>query len=237
MCVYNNVINQWEKKYARLEEKFNAKCRENEKLKKELSDLQTVKYSGSVPKEVEISAECKDEISRLKKELEESRKENEELKKKKLSENTENAEVSENAVVLKLPCGVKNLFENEIEDFLYKVVYDELESQSHNFPQNKNDEHFRKQDVITSLLQNKQFNFEKSATSNLMKKINSVLQTRDIKKLSSCGFVKKNGSKNYPKYYFYKERYQFAFSLTPEDRNAPKNQMREISKRVFLYKM
>ena len=29
MCVYNNVINQWEKRYSKLEEKFNAKCREN----------------------------------------------------------------------------------------------------------------------------------------------------------------------------------------------------------------
>lgn len=234
MCVYNNVINQWEKKYAKLEEKFNAKCRENEKLKKKLGELQSVNYSGSVPKEVQISPEYKNEISRLKKENEDFRREVEELKRKK---NEEKSESYENVVVLKLPCGVKNLFENEIEDYLYKVIYDELESQRHNFPQNKNDEHFRKQDVITSLLQNKQFNFEKSATSNLMKKINSVLQTRDIKKLSSCGFVKKNGSKNYPKYYFYKERYQFAFSLTPEDRNAPKNQMREISKRVFLYKM
>ena len=236
MSLYSNLLHNYDQKISKLENQISEKNRIIEKLERKIKNLTTVEISGNVPETVMKTENQNDENQALIKENAELKKELENLKRKKSCEKINN-DKNKNCIVLTLPCEEKNLFENEIEDFLYKLLYDALELQNHHFPQNKNDEHFRKQDVITSLLKTKTFDFEKSFTSNLMRNIKEVLETGEKSKLESYGFIKKGACKGYQKYYFHKERYQFMFSRTPEDRNAPKNQMREISKRVFLYKM
>ena len=53
---------------------------------------------------------------------------------------------------LDIPCSEKNLFPNEMEDYLYMLLYSKIKEEHQNLPKNKEDERCRKRDVLEKLV-------------------------------------------------------------------------------------
>ena len=226
-----------EKEMARVREQLARKSKECENLRKELADYK--KQPLLEPQTIsQSSAVQSSELQSLKNENEALRKKNAQLETqiKQLSEVKEKKE-SESEIVLRIPCPEKSLFTDEIHDYVMATLYSALEKENLNFPKNKMDEHFRKQDVLNAILGSRTFRWEKTETNKKLSDVYTSLRNHkkyDYKNLQACGFTKKENCKNHLKYYFYSECYQLTFSLTPSDGNASKQQIREIKKRCFL---
>ena len=240
MCVYNSIMKNHEKEMARAKEQLARKTKECESLRKELAEYkkQPVLESQIINQSKTADDRQFPELQALKNENEALRKKNAQLEAnvKELAGLKEKKE-SESEILLRIPCSEKSLFSGEINDYLMATLYSALEKEKQNFPKNKTDEHFRKQDVLNSILSSRTFNWEKSETNKKLSNVYSSL--RNHKKynygdLQAYGFTKKENCKNHLKYYFYSECYQLTFSLTPSDGNASKQQIREIKKRCFL---
>lgn len=242
MALSYDILRQKERQIEVLSEKLAKTEKECYRLRKENAEFRK-KYAlaGGFNEKSAGGSDCDDKnckkMQTLKSENEELKRHIEELKnadEKMRSESMAGNKIkSSGTVTLRLPCAEKNLFENEIEDYLYDILYLGLEEEQANFPANKCDEHFRKLDIIEALLKNRTFDWEKSETFRRLHSINTVLDDANLEKLQNYGFTKRK-NKNYPKYCFFKERYQLTFSSTPRDSNASKQQMREIRKRCFL---
>ena len=86
-------------------------------------------------------------------------------------------EKSNGCIHLEIPCTEENLFFNEIPDYLYSLLYAILEKEKANLPENKQDEANRKRDVVANLLENREFNWEKSVTGEKLSRIENMLHS------------------------------------------------------------
>ena len=145
-------------------------------------------------------------------------------------------EKSNGYIYLEIPCTEENLFFNEIPDYLYSLLYEMLEKEKVNLPENKRDEANRKRDVAANLLENREFNWEQSVTGEKLREIENMLrstQTLPLSKLSHEGFKEvRNGT--HLVYSFYKEKYKYSTSWTPSDRRAAEKVLRDIKNIMFL---
>ncbi|MGP1459438.1 MAG: hypothetical protein ACTTKL_09030 [Treponema sp.] len=64
---------------------------------------------------------------------------------------------SDGCIHFEIPCTEENLFFNEIPDYLYSLLYEMLEKEKANLPENKRDEANRKRDIVANLLENRKF--------------------------------------------------------------------------------
>ena len=145
-------------------------------------------------------------------------------------------EKSNGCIYLEIPCTEENLFFNEIPDYLYSLLYEMLEKEKVNLPENKRDEANRKRDVVANLLENREFNWEQSETGEKLNRIENMLRSTQIlplSKLSHEGFKEvRNGT--HLVYSFYKEKYKYSTSWTPSDRRAAEKVLRDIKNIMFL---
>ncbi len=145
-------------------------------------------------------------------------------------------ENSNGCIYLEIPCTEENLFLNEIPDYLYSLLYEMLEKEKANLPDNKQDEANRKRDVVANLLEKREFNWEQSVTGEKLREIENMLrstQTLPLSKLSHEGFKEvRNGT--HLVYSFYKEKYKYSTSWTPSDRKAAEKVLRDIKNIMFL---
>lgn len=241
MALSYDILRMKERQIESLKEKLERAEKEVLKLRKENAEFRRqiswgIKKSESDERPFDCDEENCRKIAELQAENEKLLSEIEELKNENaaLLDSEGNKTASKGLLLLKIPCGEKNLFENEIEDYLYDILYSSLEDEKSNFPANKRDEHFRKQDIIEELLEKRTFNWEKSETFRRLHEIHEVLEDKNLEKLKASGFTRREKCKNYPKYFFFRERYQLTFSISPRDGNASKQQLREIRKRCFL---
>ena len=221
MCVYKTMINNHQNQLNSLRDKLERKTKECETLKKQLAEL---KKEGLLQGQTTVvNTICQ----KPKEDTQKVEKKNEQPQEEK----------SASEILLRIPCAESSLFKNEIQDFLYALLYSELEKEMLNFPKNKSDEHYRKLDVLSSLLDARTFDWEKSETYKNLSKVNKALNCHkkyNYDNLPASLFYKKDNCHNHLKYCFVSERYQLTFSLTPSDGNACKQQSREIKKRCFL---
>ena len=241
MALSYDILRMKERQIESLKEKLERAEKEVLKLRKENAEFRRqifwgIKKSESDERLLDCDEENCRKIAELRAENEKLLSEIEELKNENaaLLDSEREKALSSGLLLLKIPCGEKNLFEHEIEDYLYDILYSSLENEKFNFPANKCDEHFRKQDIIEELLEKRTFNWEKSETFRRLHEIHEVLEDKNLEKLKAFGFTRRKKCKNYPKYFFFRERYQFTFSISPHDGNASKQQLREIRKRCFL---
>lgn len=243
MCVYNTILDNHNKKTKVLKEKLEKKTRECEQLKTELFEFKRQAFLNSPASEQRETQICNNRLGSDDKVLEFDtlRNENQKLINKitQLEAQIKKNAQSDNAefILLKIPYFEKFLFKNEIEDYLYSILYYSIECELKKFPKDKKDERFRKFDVLSALLKSKTFNWQKTETNKNLSKINSILnnhKSNNLSNLQTCGFTKKENCHNHLKLYFHDERYQVTFSLSPSDGNASKQQMREIKNRCFL---
>jgi len=145
-------------------------------------------------------------------------------------------ENSNGCIYLEIPCTEDPLFGDEITDYLYSLLYEMLEKEKANLPDNKQDEANRKRDVVANLLEKRKFYWEKSVTGEKLREIENMLrstQTLPLSKLSHEGFKEvRNGT--HLVYSFYKEKYKYSTSWTPSDRRAAEKVLRDIKNIMFL---
>ena len=243
-------LNQCKENIEFLEKENNALKSKKHDLENEIYKLQSANISSQ---EIIENKESSDELIAMRQKLsvmsqknEENEKEIKSLKVKcdnlknrntYLEKKNNSTNVKDDCYILEIPCKEKELFSDEIEDFLYNCLYSKLEEEKKNLPQNKETEVTRKRDVIESLINNKYFSFEKSETKQKIARIESILKASNRPNLDELvheGFVKIENTKNHPKVYFYNERYQLTFSLSPSDEKVSMNKMKEIQGRCLL---
>lgn len=137
-------------------------------------------------------------------------------------------------VWLEIPCAEDNLFPDEIEDFLYALLYSAIEQENKRLPEDTKNEVTRRRNVVEAILSGKGVDWDKSETCQRL----TVMEKgfKDGSSPESLGFTKVSEN-NHEKYYFKQERYQVTFALTPSDNRMGRgvqNQMKEIKKRLFL---
>lgn len=162
----------------------------------------------------------------------------EQLESQNTTRTKEQNEARSGVVELKIPCPVNNLFPNEIEDLLYKLLYSTIEAELGNIPKNKDDEQLRKRDVLQELMEKKVFNWEKSETSQKVEQLKNLFKSSaspSSNDLKSIGFIKIPDTQKHHKYYFYEECYQITFPSTPSDsKSGSENLITDIKFRFFL---
>ena len=154
----------------------------------------------------------------------------------RLLENKDNHATNE-VFAINIPCSQKELFRNEITDFLYEILNREIQKEKNHLPQNTEAEVSRKRDVLETLLTEKRYDSKKSETYQKLDRIEKIFKFRnrpELEALEQEGFAKIENAQNHPKVYFYKRRYQVTFSLSPSDENAYLNKMKELKGRCFL---
>ncbi len=234
-----------EKEMAHAKEQLERKSRECESLRKKLIEKNRQPLLEAQKNEHGQNNACKrsvvsqsSDLQLLKNENESLRKKNSQLEAQVKQFNTlKESKGPASEITLRIPCPEKSLFSNEIHDYLMATLYSALEKENQNFPKNKTDEHFRKQDVLNAILSSKNFRWEQTETNKKLSNVYTALHNHkkyEYGKLQACGFKKKENCKNHLKYYFVLNRYQLTFSLSPSDGNASKQQCREIKQRCFL---
>lgn len=158
-----------------------------------------------------------------------------EMQSKKLDEqNNGNA----GYIDLKVPCTLKNLFSDEIQDYLYKVLYEACELKHKLLPENEKVEVTRHRDVLEDILKNKIFNDVKCNTKGLINRVfNAVKDIKkiDIASLKAEGFVFERNNNHYVSY-FRDERYEVVFPSTGQDsKHGSENLFKDISNRIFMF--
>ena len=154
MALSYDILRVKERQIESLKEKLERAEKEVLKLRKENAEFRRqisweIKKSESDERLLDCDEENCRKIAELRAENEKLLSEIKELKNENaaLSDSEGNNTASKGLLLLKIPCGEKNLFEHEIEDYLYDILYSSLENEKSNFPANKLDEHFRKQDI------------------------------------------------------------------------------------------
>lgn len=145
-------------------------------------------------------------------------------------------EKSNGCIHLEIPCTEENLFFNEIPDYLYSLLYKMLENENVKLPENKQDEANRKRDVVANLLENREFNWEKSVTGEKLSRIENMLRSTQripLEKLKKAGFSE-IASNTHPKYYFYNKKYTCVFPGSSSDKKAIDNIIHQIERNLFL---
>ena len=145
-------------------------------------------------------------------------------------------EKSNGCIYLEIPCTEENLFLNEIQDYLYSLLYEMLEKEKANLPGNKQDEANRKRDVVANLLEKRKFYWEKSVTGEKLREIENMLRSTQripLEKLKKAGFLEIAGN-THPKYYFYNEKYTCVFPGSSSDKKAIDNIIHQIERNLFL---
>ena len=254
-----NRLDELKQKNAELRQTINELETENSKLKDTPAavdaDISSGTLVSSPPSRAEADAqETRAAIDKLEHELQELQNTKKSLEGEISSLNTKRAnlqnqydeweamriqkqnEKSNGCIHLEIPCTAENLFFNEIPDYLYSLLYKMLENENIKLPENKRDEANRKRDVVANLLENREFNWEKSVTGEKLSRIENMLrstQTLPLSKLSQEGFKEvRNGT--HLVYYFYKEKYKYSTSWTPSDRRAAEKVLRDIKNIMFL---
>lgn len=149
----------------------------------------------------------------------------------------ENGETNIQGYSLQIPCSLKELFNDEIKDYLYNCLYSRIMDDEKKNPQNEENEVSRKKDVIKNLVEEKNYVNSSSETNQKLRRIESILKSTNrpaLDELEKEGFRKIENTKNHPKVFFYDEHYQITFSLTPSDERVHLNKMNEIKRRFFL---
>ena len=134
---------------------------------------------------------------------------------------------------LHIPCSRKEAFTDEIEDYLYKLIYDRLSE----MPKPNNATLSRKIDIIETLMKEKTFDWDKTETSRKLAEIERILRENkrpNIDKLCSVGFVEKERSGDHVKCWLYDIPYQIMFSLSPSDFRTADNMMSIIRQQCFI---
>ena len=261
-----NRLDELEKENAELRQTINEQAKRINELETENSKLKDTTAAvdahisssplvSSPPSRVEADAqEIRAAIDKLEHELKELQNTKKSLEGELSSLNTKRAnlqnqyeeweamlirkqnEKSNGCIYLEIPCTEENLFLNEIQDYLYSLLYKMLEKENANLPENKRDEVNRKRDVVANLLEKRKFYWEKSVTGEKLREIENMLrstQTLPLSKLSHEGFKEvRNGT--HLVYYFYKEKYKYSTSWTPSDRRAAEKVLRDIKNIMFL---
>lgn len=196
------------------------------------------------------SKKLQDENDSLRRQIEDLKREKEELKEQLAQEKSKSNDLQEQLdkkestlttsqndarngiITLKIPCSEQNLFPDEIEDFLYLLLYSALEQQKRKLPDDKKDEVTRKRDVLKVLIQEKLFNWNKSKTNIKLEQIkNTILEEALLKKHEGFNLTTE---KNHFKYTFY-GRYKISFSKTTSDKiRVREKRINEIKARFFL---
>ncbi len=246
------IINEQAKRINELETE-NSKLRDTTAAVE--ADISSSPLVSSPPSRVEADAqEIRAAIDKLEHELQELQNTKKLLEGELSSLNTKRAnlqnqydeweamlirkqnEKSNGCIYLEIPCTEENLFLNEIQDYLYSLLYEMLEKEKANLPGNKQDEANRKRDVVANLLEKRKFYWEKSVTGEKLREIENMLrstQTLPLSKLSHEGFKEvRNGT--HLVYSFYKEKYKYSTSWTPSDRKAAEKVLRDIKNIMFL---
>lgn len=236
MCVYNNMMYNHQNQIKSLKDKLERKSRECEMLKRQLAEnkKEAVLLGQTDDKIINNQATVKNAEAP---DNSECQKLKEEIKKLENKLAAQTAEESGSEIVLRIPCTEPSLFKNEIQDYLYALLYSAVENEIQQFPKNKADEHYRKLDVLSSILNARTFKWEQTNTNKNLSRVITALNTHkkyNYDNLPANLFYKKDNCRNHLKYCFVSDRYQITFSLTPSDGNASKQQAREIKKRCFL---
>lgn len=137
-------------------------------------------------------------------------------------------------VWLEIPCAEKNLFPDEIEDWLYSVVYAAIEQEGKMLPEDTKTEVSRKRDVIEAVLNGKEFDWNKSETCRTLTDMEKAFKNDASPSLAGFTKVSEN---DHEKHFFVQERYQITSALTPSDNRTGRwvqNKMTEIRGRLFL---
>ena len=102
-------------------------------------------------------------------------------------------ENSNGYIYLEIPCSEENLFLNEIEDYLYSLLYGMLEKEnSPNNKGNKGNKGTRKRDVVDNLLEKKTFDCGKSESGEKIKLENENPPSDEENKIARKGDVVRN---------------------------------------------
>ena len=261
-----NRLDELEKDNAKLRQTINKQAKrineletENSKLKDTTAaveaDISSSPLVSSPPSRVEADAqEIRAAIDKLEHELQELQNTKKLLEGEISSLNTKRAnlqnqyeeweamlirkqnEKSKGCIYLEIPCTEENLFFNEIPDYLYSLLYEMLEKEKVNLPENKRDEANRKRDVVVNLLENRKFNWEKSVSGEKLSRIENMLRSTQripLEKLKKAGFLEIAGN-THPKYYFYNEKYTCVFPGSSSDKKAIDNIIHQIERNLFL---
>ncbi len=206
----------------------------------------SLEESSSRPDELEEqNAQLKAEIERLKDENDKLEDESKKLQQKindlqeqlntKKDTRTHRQNEERNGIIrLEIPCAEDNLFPNEIEDYLFALLYWALGQEKKSLPDNRHKEVSRKRDVIEAVLNNKTFSWAETETCKNLADMEKAF--KDGSSPSSVGFTKVSEN-SHEKYYFVQERYQITFALSPSDNRTGRgvqNKMKEIKGRLFL---
>ena len=246
------IINEQAKRINELETE-NSKLRDTTAAVE--ADISSSPLVSSPPSRVEADAqEIRAAIDKLEHELQELQNTKKLLEGELSSLNTKRAnlqnqydeweamlirkqnEKSNGCIYLEIPCTEENLFLNEIQDYLYSLLYKMLEKENAKLPENKRDEVNRKRDVVANLLENREFNWEQSETGEKLNRTENMLRSTQripLEELRKEGFSK-IASNTHPKYYFYNEKYKYSTSWTPSDRRAAEKVLRDIKNIMFL---
>lgn len=261
-----NRLDELEKENAEISQIINEQAKsideletENSKLKDTTAaveaDISSSPLVSSPPPRVEADAqETRAEVDKLEHELQELQNTKKSLEGEISSLNTKREnlqnqydeweamlirkqnEKSNGCIYLEIPCTEEPLFGDEITDYLYSLLYEMLEKEKANLPDNKQDEANRKRDVVANLLENREFYWEQSETGEKLNRIENMLRSTQIlplSKLSHEGFKEvRNGT--HLVYSFYKEKYKYSTSWTPSDRRAAEKVLRDIKNIMFL---
>jgi len=236
-------------------EHFMELSKENNELNRILSHLKLqIEQKENIIKKLNLELASKQaeknpiqntDNSNLKQEIEELKTENGELKQIisnkestiQLLKSSEDNKNNNDSYSLIIPCPEKELFRDEITDYLYNTLYNTIASDKEKLPHNKQTEVTRKRDIVEALLNNKNFDFSNSKTKNKLDRIESILKSstkHNLEELQHEGFMEVDNTKNHPKVYFYDKRYQMTFASTPSDERGCLNKMQEIKERFFL---
>ncbi|MGP1531802.1 MAG: hypothetical protein ACTTI5_06410 [Treponema sp.] len=246
------IINEQAKRINELETE-NSKLRDTTAAVE--ADISSSPLVSSPPSRVEADAqEIRAAIDKLEHELQELQNTKKLLEGELSSLNTKRAnlqnqydeweamlirkqnEKSNGCIYLEIPCTEENLFLNEIQDYLYSLLYEMLEKEKANLPGNKQDEANRKRDVVANLLEKRKFYWEKSVTGEKLREIENMLRSTQripLEKLKKAGFLEIAGN-THPKYYFYNEKYTCVFPGSSSDKKAIDNIIHQIERNLFL---
>lgn len=228
----------------------------NEGLKQQLEAANSRKAAENASEnekasgDVEISQANSDEIKNLQTKISALEEQNKKLADEKSSLERRISELQEkitrkqndsgDIIALEIPCKEKNLFPDEIQDYLYALLYSKIDEENKNFPVNKEDENYRIRDVVKALSGDnmKKFDWEKTKTAQKIERIEKILKgkpgPRIFADLKKEGF-ENVGTNKHPQFLFYNDnRYKKGLPLSPSDRKDAVTDAKEIERRFFL---
>jgi|GEM_PF-1596567 len=235
---YENLKNNTAVKVQNLEKQISEKDNEIKHLKGELQKIadERDEYIKTFDTDIE---KLKSEIKNLKGENKKLRTENNELKEKNqaLSNNFSQRQGKEKGLSLQIPCDEKELFPNEIYDFIKGIFYNAIIQES-------TAKDSRKEHVLNGIKKHiNDWTFEKSNSfkdyedcetewTNAIKSKHSVDDIIGI--LKKHHFIAGKQSKHPKLSYYGDERYQTTIPNSPSDKSSDKNTITDTKRVSFL---